>query len=107
MADTEYMITESFTSPKSNDDDHQVLAMNMGLEAFGLITDVAEAKATLMVKNTDGSHRFTVVDFNRERDVQLQVSTRNINSDIYGQLSGSFDRMVESFNPKQIENKSE
>lgn len=103
--ENEYIVTESFSSPKSNDDDHQVYAMNLGIQAFGLDTTVAEAKATLMVKNNDGSSRFTVIDFNRERDVQLQVSSRNINEDVYGQLSSSFDRMVDSMNPKQIESK--
>lgn len=101
----EYTVTESFTSPKSTEDDHQVFATNLGLEAFGLATDVQEAKATLMVKNDQGQMRFTVVDFNREREVQLQVSCRNINDHVYDQLSSSFDRMVDSMNPPAIEEK--
>jgi hypothetical protein len=56
-----------------------------------------------MVKDNEGNASFTIIDFNRERDVQVQMSTRSINSNVYGQLANSFDKMVGQFDTKKIE----
>ena len=55
------------------------------------------------VKDNEGNASFTIIDFNRERDVQVQMSTRSINSNVYGQLANSFDKMVGQFDTKKIE----
>ena len=98
----EYNTITTVTSPEPSET-HEGIGNELMRDAFGLNPNVVEAKATLMVKDNEGRTSFTVVDFNRGRDIQLQMSTRHINEQVYGQLSSSFDKMVAQFETKQIE----
>ena len=98
----EFNTTTTVTSPEPSST-HEGIGQELMRDAFGLNPNVAEAKATLMVKDNDGNASFTIIDFNRERDVQVQMSTRSINNNVYGQLANSFDKMVGQFDTKKIE----
>ena len=98
----EFNTTTTITAPEPSST-HEGIGQELMRDAFGLNPNVAEAKATLMVKDNDGNASFTIIDFNRERDVQVQMSTRSINNNVYGQLANSFDKMVGQFDTKKIE----
>lgn len=98
----EFNTTTIVTSPEPSST-HEGIGQELMRDAFGLNPNVAEAKATLMVKDNDGNASFTIIDFSRERDVQVQMSTRSINGNVYGQLANSFDKMVGQFDTKKIE----
>ncbi len=98
----EFNTTTTVTAPEPSST-HEGIGQELMRDAFGLNPNVAEAKATLMVKDNDGNASFTIIDFNRERDVQVQMSTRSINNNVYGQLANSFDKMVGQFDTKKIE----
>ena len=98
----EFNTTTTVTAPEPSST-HEGIGQELMRDAFGLNPNVAEAKATLMVKDNEGNASFTIIYFNRERDVQVQMSTRSINSNVYGQLANSFDKMVGQFDTKKIE----
>lgn len=98
----EFNTTTTVTAPEPSST-HEGIGQELMRDAFGLNPNVAEAKATLMVKDNEGNATFTIIDFNRERDVQVQMSTRSINNNVYGQLANSFDKMVGQFDTKKIE----
>ena len=98
----EFNTTTTVTAPEPSST-HKDIGQELMRDAFGLNPNVAEAKATLMVKDNEGNASFTIIDFNRERDVQVQMSTRSINNNVYGQLANSFDKMVGQFDTKKIE----
>lgn len=98
----EFNTTTTVTAPEPSST-HEGIGQELMRDAFGLNPNVAEAKATLMVKDNEGNASFTIIDFNRERDVQVQMSTRSINNNVYGQLANSFDKMVGQFDTKKIE----
>ena len=98
----EFNTTTTVTAPEPSST-HEGIGQELMRDAFGLNPNVAEAKATLMVKDNDGNASFTIIDFNRTRDVQVQMSTRSINNNVYGQLANSFDKMVGQFDTKKIE----
>ncbi len=101
----EFNTTEQLVSTRTLLQRMKVLVRGLMRDAFGLNPNVAEAKATLMVKDNEGNASFTIIDFNRTRDVQVQMSTRSINSNVYGQLANSFDRkwLVSSI-PRKLKN---
>ena len=96
----EFNTTTTVTSPEPSST-HEGIGQELMRDAFGLNPNVAEAKATLMVKDNDGNSSFTIIDFNRTRDVQIQMSSRTINENVYGQLANSFDKMVGQFETKK------
>ena len=98
----EFNTTTTVTAPEPSST-HEGIGQELMRDAFGLNPNVAEAKATLMVKDNEGNASFTIIDFNRERDVQVQMSARSINNNVYGQLANSFDKMVGQFDTKKIE----
>ena len=98
----EYNMVTTVTSPEPSET-HEEMGNQLMRDAFGLNPNVAEAKATLMVKDNEGNASFTIIDFNRSRDLQVQMSTRTINESIYGQLSSSFDKMAAQFNTPKID----
>ena len=98
----EFNTTTTVTAPEPSST-REGIGQELMRDAFGLNPNVAEAKATLMVKDNEGNASFTIIDFNRERDVQVQMSTRSINNNVYGQLANSFDKMVGQFDTKKIE----
>lgn len=98
----EFNTTTTVTAPEPSST-HEGIGQELMRDAFGLNPNVAEAKATLMVKDNEGNASFTIIDFNRERDIQVQMSARSINNNVYGQLATSFDKMVGQFDTNKIE----
>jgi hypothetical protein len=97
----EFDITVTTTAPTPSQE-HREYGTELMNDAMGFNGDIVEAKMTLMTKKTDGTTNFTTVDFQRERDQQLNVVSRTINQGIYDQLANSFDKMVYG-NKTQIE----
>ena len=97
----EYEVTVTTTAPVPGQE-HREYGQELINDAFGFNGDIVEAKMTLMTKKNDGSTNFTVVDFHREREQQVNVVSRSINQTIYDQLATSFDKMVYGNKP-QIE----
>lgn len=89
----EFDITVTTTAPTPSQE-HREYGQEIMNDAMGFNGDIVEAKMTLMTKKTDGSTSFTTVDFQREREQQLNVVQRTVNQTIYDQLSSSFDKMV-------------
>lgn len=98
----EFEVTVTTTAPTPSQE-HREYGIELMNNAMGFNGDVVEAKMTLMTKKTDGTTDFTVVDFQREREQQLNIVSRNINQTIYDHLSSSFDKMVHGKKP-EIEN---
>lgn len=101
MSNNEYNVTTTLTAPTPSGE-HEQMGMQWAKDAFGINPDVAEAKATLMVKDNNGNTTFTVVDFDRSRELQLQVTNRTIQSEVYVQLSNSFDKMIDSLSQQPM-----
>lgn len=89
----DYQITTTTTSPEPSPE-HAEYGNALMQDAMGLNPSIVEAKMSLMTKDVNGNTSFTVVDFDRSREVKLNVVTRSINNDIYDKLASSFDRMV-------------
>ena len=89
----EFDITVTTTAPTPSQE-HREYGQEIMHDAMGFNGDIVEAKMTLMTKKVDGSTSFTTVDFQREREQQLNVVQRTVNQTIYDQLSSSFDKMV-------------
>ena len=95
MSNEEFTTVTTITSPEPTEQ-HREFGNNLMASAFGLNDDVVEAKAVVMLKTVNGDTTFTTVDFDRNREVKLACSTRDINGTIYGHLSSTFDKMVEN-----------
>ncbi len=98
----DHTITVTTTAPEPAEQ-HREYGIDLMNDAMGFNSDVVEAKMTLMTRKLDGSTNFTTVDFQRDREQQLRVVSRNINQDIYDRLATSFDKMVYGDKPR-IEN---
>lgn len=97
----DYQVTTTTTSPEPSPE-HGEYGNVLMQDAMGLNPNIAEAKMSLMTKDLDGNTTFTVVDFDRSREVKLNIISRNINNEIYDKLATSFDRMVHG-DRKEIE----
>lgn len=88
----QFTVTTSLNANQVGEE-HKPIAAEYAQQAFGLANDVVEARMVLMTKHADGKTNFTSVDFDRSRDVQLNVRSRNLHQDLYTRLSASFDSM--------------
>lgn len=66
---------------------------NYGLNAYGLITNVAESRSITLTKFDDGTMEIVTTDFNRDRKEQLHVTKTAIEDTLYHPLCQSFDKL--------------
>lgn len=90
----EFLVSTMLTAKEVNESDHQVMAMNTGLETFGLAKDVVEARSAILLKYEDGRTEYRTIDFNRNRADQLIARNQQLDDSIYNNLCSSFDRMA-------------